>query len=138
MHNEPLVDNRRFLFVMKCSCTKQRDVQKLGEYPPGFLWRPKKLDSKVGGEVVLFRCADCGASWQIDRWARDGVNLCVRVDDPDNWQTFDDKPLRYRYLEQNRGGKSTERCRWQCCDKYAVKGLAFCAECAFEKMGVLE
>ena len=52
-------------------------------------------------DVELRRCETCGMYWQVDV-GRGG--LAIRIDDPDNWNEFDDRPVRLQRQIDHDGG----------------------------------
>ena len=122
--------------MFHCSCENQLDALEIDKFPPEFMVSPKDLDHKDDGWILLLQCSDCESIWQVDRWDKHQVSLCIRIEYSKNWQKFDCTEVRKKYISTNRGGKSIDICRWKDCNKRAIKGMAFCEECAYEKMGV--
>ena len=96
------------------------------------------VDEKDGGWRNLYSCSDCGRYWQVDLIDKYQVNCAIRIDDPNNWQTFDDKPLRMQYVFDTRGGLSDEGCIVARCPNKALKSLAYCLEHAYDHASVRE
>lgn len=94
-----------------------------------------EIDRKAGGWVKLVRCA-CGQHWQVDVWDKDHVQLAAKIDDPGDWSVTDDKPLRIELLVRLRGGLGSTKCAWDGCTNTALRGHAYCPQCAYEKVGL--
>jgi hypothetical protein len=80
------------------------------------------------GDVELRRCETCGTYWQVDV-GRGG--LAIRVTHPDQWDSFDDRPVRLRQLVDFHGGVAEGKCAWKGCERKPLKGMAFCPHHAY-------
>jgi len=97
-----------------------------------------EIDRKSGGWVKLVRCGACGQHWQVDVWNTDHVQLAAKIDDPSDWNAADDKALRIELLVRLRGGLGSSKCTWEGCSNTALRGHAYCPQCAYEKVGLRE
>jgi len=73
--------------------------------------------------------------WRLDKWDKYQEQFFVRLDKTDNWIDFNDKELRIEHLLRTRG-ISDDKCILKNCDKPTLKGLVYCAEHAYEEMGI--
>lgn len=120
---------------MSCNCSDLKAVVRADTSAP-----PTPGLHLVGerhdGWLQLFRCKQCGQHWQIDTWDKLQVGLAIKIDKPVEWDAFDDTPFRKRYLLDTRGGHSSDRCRWEGCGSLCIRGLEFCVDHAYERMGL--
>ena len=98
----------------------------------------RQIDWKDDAWVKLIECPHCGQHWQLDEWDKYQNGLALKIQAPDKWKKYDDRPARIDFLIQNRGGISKELCAWQGCENNALNGLAYCPFCAYEKGGIRE
>ncbi|NOQ51446.1 MAG: hypothetical protein GQ578_04430 [Desulfuromonadaceae bacterium] len=98
----------------------------------------KRIDWKDDAWVKLIKCPVCGQHWQLDEWDKYQTGLAIKIKEPESWRSYNDKDVRIDFLIQNRGGLSDGICAWQGCNNQALKGLAYCPTCAYEKSGLRE
>ena len=101
-----------------------------------FIKRLKDNVIRTGDHVMLCRDPETGLYWQIDEWDKYGIQLAIRINDPDNWDRFDDTEVRVEFLVESRGGLDQGKCQWEGCERKRLKGMVFCPFCALKKMGV--
>ncbi len=118
-----------------CACADMPRSVKVDEAAPHLRGFPL-VDSKLQEWMTLVRCPDCGQHWQLDEWDKLQVILAIKVASPDEWLHWDDKECRVEYLVQSRGGLGDQACGWQGCTNEALKDMAFCPRCAYEKLGL--
>jgi hypothetical protein len=80
------------------------------------------------GHVELRRCEACGTYWQVDV---DRGGLAIRIADPDNWNEFEDRPIRLQQMIDRHGGVGEGRCVWAGCERQPLKGMKFCPHHAY-------
>ena len=78
--------------------------------------------------VELRRCDTCGMHWQVDI-GRGG--LAIRIEHPENWNEFDDRPVRLQYMIEQDGGLDEGKCIWAGCNRAPLKGCRFCPHHAY-------
>jgi hypothetical protein len=83
--------------------------------------------------VELYRDKTNGSLWRLDTWDKFQQQYFVRVD-KESWKDFDSRELQIELLKTTRGVTS-EKCKWQGCNKNALAGIVFCERHAFE-MGI--
>ena len=86
--------------------------------------------------VNLVRCPSCGQHWQVDEVEYPHqLQLAARVDDAAAWNpsSRQDEALRKDFVIQSRGGLSTQRCAWVGCTQRALRDLAYCVDCGFQR-----
>ncbi len=93
------------------------------------------IDDK--GWYLLYKHRADGTFWRLDKWDKYQVQCFVRLDTSECWVDFDDKELRIELLSKTRG-LSNDTCIWGGCTMFALRGLAYCALHAYEKMGIRE
>nr|WP_297354225.1 hypothetical protein [uncultured Caldimonas sp.] len=84
-------------------------------------------------DARLFVCPECGTYWHVDHMQRGAQ--AIKIPDPFRWESFDDKPIRLKYLERHHGGCDTQQCIWQGCEDRALKGMALCVRHAYPEFG---
>ncbi len=122
--------------TMTCECDHLPDVFNLETHPHCLMNHLELVDNT---EWLTFqRCVDCGQTWQLDNIDRLQVNLAIKFDSNVDWRVFDDKPLRFKYLIDARGGLSGDTCVMEGCENLALKSLAYCPAHAFDYVGMRE
>ena len=121
---------------MPCNCDELPEIFSL--YTKRFSVSLVKIRRDQSDWLKLSQCPNCGQHWQIEPFEKDQISYAIRVDDAANWLSFYDKAIRKNYLLQTRGGVTEETCRMQHCQNNALKGLAYCLDCAYEKLGLRE
>jgi len=96
------------------------------------------VSHKSDGWVQLVRCTYCSQHWQVDSWERYSTGLAIKVPDARTWPDSDDLAIRKQALISFRGGLSDQQCRWAGCENRALRGSAYCPECAYHKTGLRE
>jgi hypothetical protein len=121
---------------MSCACSKLPQFLEVEKHPD-LLQTLQKLE--VGNWVELYRCKNCGQHWRIHAWDKYQTQFGVKINDPIHWQEFDETPLREKYdielkklLIESRGGLTTEKCIWQGCNNFRVKGVVYCIDHLFQ------
>ena len=97
-----------------------------------------RVDWKNDAWVQLVSCPNCNQLWQLDEWDKYQLGLAIKIDVKEEWKSYNDKQIRIEFLIQSRGGLSTDNCAWQGCTNKALKGLAYCPQCAYEKLKLRE
>jgi hypothetical protein len=64
------------------------------------------------------------------------VDLAIKARDAASWGADDDRAVRLEYLRKSFGGESTDSCVWAGCSRRALRGIAMCAEHAYDRAGV--
>ncbi len=121
---------------MNCECKHLPRIFNVETYPNHLMNHLELIDRKDGGWLNLHKCSVCGMHWQVDLIDRLQVNLAIRIDNPAEWQRFDDKPLRVQYLIDSRGGLSEDECAMAGCPNKTLKSLAYCPKHAYENIGL--
>ena len=123
---------------MNCECNQLPRIFNVERYPNRLMDHLELIDRKDSGWLKLYNCSVCGQYWQVDLIDRLQVNCAIKIDNPAEWQNFDDKPLRLQYLIDSRGGLSEEECVMAGCKNKALNSLAYCPKHAYENVGVRE
>lgn len=89
--------------------------------------------------ILLVRCQVCGQFWQADQWSRNfgrtsWPDLCIKVDDPDNWESFDDHQLRLDYFPSMLYEVTKRKCTSPGCKDFCISEIDLCANCACKKL----
>ena len=77
----------------------------------------------------LYRCHACGTYWQLD--VEDRSDWAIKVPAPEEWESFDDRPLRRAFVVRTHGGEGDEVCLWEGCENHVLKDMAICVDHAF-------
>jgi hypothetical protein len=117
---------------MNCECDQLPPIFNIERYASRFQDRLEIIDFKSEAWVKLGKCQICGQCWQLDEWDRYLTICAIKIDAPDSWQSYDDKPDRIRLLKDSRGGLSDEECIKANCGNKALKSLAYCPGHALE------
>jgi len=123
---------------MNCQCSLLPRIFNVETFPNRLSDSLDLVDQKDGGWLKLNKCSDCGQHWQLDLIDRLQVNCAIKIDNPDEWQRFDDKPVRMQYVFNVRKGLSDEDCIVAGCKNKALKSLAYCLGHAYDYAGVRE
>jgi hypothetical protein len=123
---------------MACECDHLPRIFNVETYPNTLANHVELVDQKDGGWLKLYKCPVCGRYWQIDVIDRLQTNCAIRIDDPAGWHSFDDKPVRFQYLIDARGGLSDEDCIMAGCKNKALKSMSYCPRHAYEDVGLRE
>lgn len=109
------------------------DCEKFGDYVE--IWYDEAPSFKTGfttvaqhRDVELRRCEACGTYWQVDV-GRGG--LAIRIDNPDTWDSFDDRPIRLQQMIDHHGGLDDGKCVWVGCDRQPLRNMKFCPHHAY-------
>lgn len=121
---------------MTCECDHLPNVFNIETYPQGLTSHIELVDRTVW--LTLQKCENCKQLWQLDNIDRLQVNLAIKFDKNVEWSDFDDKPSRFQYLIDSRGGVSEEICIMEGCKRQALKSLAHCPVHAFDHVGLRE
>lgn len=98
------------------------------------LSRLELLGQAAGGWILLARCRGCGQAWRVDLPDKYSVDLALQVpgSDPTAWSAEQDRAVRLEYLRRSHGGEGEEPCAWAGCPLPVLRGLAVCAEHAYQ------
>ena len=101
--------------------------------------KPHPLCETPYASITLFRCAVCGQHWQTDGMqgrVRSGISwpqICIKIDDPADWRSRDDRTLRAEHFpEFDRGLDADRDCATNGCRDFPVKGMDYCNRCALK------
>ncbi len=116
-----------------CECKSLPDVTEIAwddspTFDDGFTMVGNRQD------VELRRCEECGEYWQIDV-GRGG--LAIRVNEPESWSEFDDRPARMQNMIDFHGGLTEGTCAWAGCDRQPLRGMALCPHHAYPMLSWL-
>jgi hypothetical protein len=114
-----------------CECKRLPNIFNTERIFNGLKNRVKIVDIK-NNWIKLGRCSVCGQFWQLDEWDKYQTICAIKINDPANWQTFDDEPDRVQLLINSRGGLSDKECVKANCRDTALKSLAYCPKHAYE------
>ena len=114
---------------MSCPCSKLPQLVKVEDHND-LLKCLEKIEA--GNWVSLFRCRECKQHWRVDDWDKLQIQFAVKISEAIHWQEFDDIPLHKQFLLESRGGLTEEKCIWQGCSNYQVKGVAYCIDHLFQ------
>ena len=117
---------------MSCECDQLPQILNLESYPNHVRKRLHEVDLKSEEWVKLLRCLVCGQHWQLDEWDKYQAVCAIKIADPENWRSYDDKPDRFRLLVEARGGLSDEECVKAGCQDKALRTLGYCPAHAYE------
>ncbi len=120
---------------MKCDCDQLEDIVNCGDDELQEFIQPKALRflrEKPGRR--LYSCPLCDTYWQVDHMERGPQ--AIKVAEPSNWERFDDRPYRLNFMERFHGGCGPDRCIWQGCSKFALKGMALCITHAYPEFSI--
>jgi hypothetical protein len=115
-----------------CECSNMKEFLRGNNLTPPFK-NMAEISINSKNWCHLKKCTDFDQHWQVDEWDKYSETLCIKINDPDNWSNFDDKPYKIKYLIQKHGGLSEEKCVWIDCKNKALKNLAFCPECVISR-----
>jgi hypothetical protein len=119
-----------------CNCADLDDIVSCGDNEEEEFIRPKLLRLlKEKPDGRLFVCPECDTCWHVDHMQRGP--LAIKIQEPFGWESFDDRPLRLKYMVRFHGGYGEEQCRWRGCGNKVLKGMALCAHHAFPEFGGL-
>lgn len=121
---------------MACECDQLPSVLDLKTYPHGLDNNLTPIDRTAW--LTLQKCENCDQLWQLDNIDRLQTNLAIKLDTNVEWRDFDDRPYRYQYLIDSRGGLSEEICIMEGCQQKSLKSLAHCPFQAFDYLGLKE
>lgn len=113
-----------------CKCSDFSRFVKASDADPYFR-DLSQVAVKDADWTTLRRCTQCGQYWQVDSWDKLQVNLAIKIETPENWESNSDQHLRVDALMYFRGGVSEEECMWAGCTRKRLKGLVSCLECAY-------
>lgn len=128
---------------MKCKCESSGKIV-LGKTTAMPTKHKTLIDSKNHplcgrpyATISLFKCDVCGQHWQADGMqgrVRSGISwplVCIKIDDPENWQKFDDYLIRKAFFpELDNKVKIEPGCATEKCNGSRVRGLDYCPDCA--------
>ncbi len=120
---------------MDCECSQLPKIFNIETYPNS-LMDCVELTEQKGSWLKLYKCLRCGQHWQIDAIDKLQVNCAIKINNPKEWKSFDDKPIRVQYLIDSRGGLSEEQCLMQDCKNKTLISLAYCPKHAYETLGI--
>lgn len=96
----------------------------------------KQVAIKPEKFCTLRRCTDCSQHWQADAYDKYHKGICIKVDNPEQWMSFDDVPYREKRLVINYHGLSETTCIWSGCSNKALKDIVYCPTCALTRMNI--
>lgn len=114
-----------------CECEQLPRIFNYERFSSNLKDRLADVDARTEDWLKLCVCRVCGQNWQLDVWDKHQINCALKIDAPECWQTFDDKPFRLQLLVDSRGGFSEKICVMAGCRNRALKSLAYCPEHAF-------
>lgn len=117
---------------MNCSCKQLPHVFNIEKFDDLSTDRLEAIEKSDNNWLTLYRCPYCNQYWQIDLIDKYQINLAIKINDPNLWKHFDDKPIRQQYLVDSYGGVSNEICVKLDCKNKALRSLAYCPEHAWE------
>lgn len=120
-----------------CKCNQLPRIFDSEKYPNHLRGRIEIIDKKNEGWRELGKCRECGQYWQLDKWDKLQTICAIKIDFPDNWQNYNDEPVRLELLMKSRGGLSEEECIKKNCKNKALKTLAYCLEHSY-RIGLRE
>ena len=123
---------------MNCQCSQLPQIFNVETLPNRLSDALDLVEQKDSGWRKLYRCYVCGQHWQLDLIDSLQVNCAIKIDSPGDWQSFDDKPVRMRYVFDVRGGASDEDCIVAGCTNKALRSLAYCLGHAYDHAGIRE
>jgi len=123
---------------MNCQCSQLPRIFNVETFPNRLSDSLDLVDQKDSGWRKLYKCSVCGQHWQLDLLDRLQVNCAIKISNPSEWHSFDDKPVRMQYVFDVRGGVSHEDCIVAGCTNKALKSLAYCLGHAYDHAGVRE
>ena len=123
---------------MNCQCTQLPRIFNVETFPNRLSASLDLVAQKDSGWRKLYKCSACDQHWQLDLVDRLQVNCAIKIDNPNEWHSFDDKPVRMQYVFDVRGGHSADDCIVADCPNKALKSLAYCLEHAYDHAGVRE
>lgn len=85
---------------------------------------------------TLRKCNGCAQHWQVDEYEKYREGICIKIDDPEQWLSFDDMPFREKKLIINYNGLSNKTCAWSECSNKALKDIVYCPACALTHMKI--
>ena len=94
-----------------------------------------EVSTAAEGWTFLVQCEVCSQHWQVDRADRLGSPMALKVARASGWP-FDDTAARKRLLFAIKGGVASEVCGWKGCSELALRGLAYCVDCAYDRAGI--
>ncbi len=116
-----------------CNCAELYDALSLEEWEQAGV-EFKKTSHTHWSETVA--CNECGQVWKLDiPFDRYQTLLALRICDRDDLDAHHEEMLRMSYLLRSQGGASAEKCKFQGCDRMAMRKSAFCVECAYHRCG---
>ncbi len=123
---------------MNCQCRQLPRTFNIETFPNRLDDFLELVDQKNEGWRTLNKCSVCGQYWQLDLIDRLQVNCAIKIDNPNEWLSFDDKPVRVQYLFDVGRGLSDEDCIKARCPNKALKSLAYCLEHAYDYANLRE
>jgi hypothetical protein len=123
---------------MVCECNQLPLIFNVETYSNRLMDHCNLVGQKEDGWLELYKCSVCDQYWQVDVTDKLQINCAVKIDNPANWQNFDDKAIRMQYLVDSRGGFSDEECVVAGCKNKALKSLVYCTKHAYENAGLRE
>jgi hypothetical protein len=89
--------------------------------------------------LIFGHCENCGQVWKVEQHDTYSHDFAIKIPDPSTWTSEDERAVRIDYLRRSRGGDADEgECVVAGCKRRPLKGLAYCAEHAFDRTGARE
>lgn len=77
----------------------------------------------------LYRCKNCGTYWKLD--VDDRSDFAIKIPGAENWEEFDDRPIRRQFFVRFHGGEGSDKCRWAGCKGNVLVGKLICVDHAY-------
>ena len=81
----------------------------------------------------LYRRPEDGTHWRLDAEDKFQQRYLVRIDDRQNWDSFDSSELEKQLLLESRGGLGAAQCVCAGCRVQVLLGSAFCLNHTYER-----
>lgn len=123
-----------------CRCADLPDVHMPRSDDP-ILRKESLLDASACGIDLDYQqmrvCRHCGQIWIVDVvFHPREPGLAFKVASIEEAKSHDFTADRISYVETAYGGPSERACLWQGCNNRALKELAVCARCAFDRLRI--
>jgi hypothetical protein len=117
---------------MNCECNLLPHIFNIERQANQLKDRLEIINVKNENWIKLGKCRVCNQYWQLDEWDKYQTICAIKIDDPNGWQSYDDKQDRIRLLIDSRSGISDEGCIKAGCENKALKSLVYCPQHAYE------
>ena len=121
---------------MKCKCSKLKE-RVSGYREDSYFSNFNEIGQTDKGWRVILQCPKCGQLWLVDVFDKVQSLYAFKIDKPeDSGKSFFE--IHEKYLIEARGGYSHKKCMMAGCGNNALQNLAYCPECAINKLGIYE